>query len=462
MSRNSVPDLTKGVRQPATIATRPPGPASSWRAARGSGGAPPGRVQTVSARSRISSSAVASLAGGSGGGGARVGPDRFGHGASIGGRLVIGPAARWPAGGDAALRRSPGPLIPRARRPRPPAHSSGTATVTTPRSARKPARRPASSPGRWRRRCGGGGAGGGAGAAEEGTAAVVGRQPVEQGLALGAAAGEDRGADPDRGGRQVLGLRLRGPGRRRRAAPRPTGRAGWVGRAAGSATRTSRPRRGAIWRSRFSAAAISSACPISGRLDAVGGDDDRAGVAGAGRRSERRSGDLAIPGSRRRRGRGRQAEDRADRLLRARAVARPRPASSGHRARSARQVAAAASAPAGRARPAAASTPGRPPGGRGRGDGVGVRAGRQKPTRCPGAMPAAGGRPAQPSAASASTAAATAPTSASASPPPRRKNSHGCSAAAGGRRRRRGRRAARARRGQPATFLQGREPSSLR
>ena len=93
MSRKWVPALTKGVRQPATMATRPPGPTRSWRSARGNGGAPPGRVQTVSARSRISSSAVASLGGGRGAGTAT---DSALTGCAMGGLLrVVDGGGRW-------------------------------------------------------------------------------------------------------------------------------------------------------------------------------------------------------------------------------------------------------------------------------------------------------------------------------------------------------------------------------
>ncbi len=67
-----MPALTNGVRQPATTATRPRGPLASSRPTRQviRAAARPGCVHTVSARSPISSSAVARLGGGSGGGGA--------------------------------------------------------------------------------------------------------------------------------------------------------------------------------------------------------------------------------------------------------------------------------------------------------------------------------------------------------------------------------------------------------
>jgi hypothetical protein len=70
MFMKSVPDLTNGVRQPSTMAMRPRGPFSSRRSVTWTlTGLPPSRVQTVSARSLISSRAEAVLGGRSGAGG---------------------------------------------------------------------------------------------------------------------------------------------------------------------------------------------------------------------------------------------------------------------------------------------------------------------------------------------------------------------------------------------------------
>ena len=65
MSWRSVPDFEKGVRQPSTMATLPPTPRALWLTTLAMLGAWSGpRVQTVSARSWISSWTVARLGGG--------------------------------------------------------------------------------------------------------------------------------------------------------------------------------------------------------------------------------------------------------------------------------------------------------------------------------------------------------------------------------------------------------------
>ena len=221
-------------------------------------------------------------------------------GASIGARRGGRPGREWPGrrrcriAAIASPSYTTGPSAP-AR----PAPSSGTTAVTTPRSAQ----RARSSSGIGSRTGGDDGVEAAereARAAENGTAAVVGRQPVEQRSPLGAAAGEDRRANPDRGGRQVLRFGLEDQGRAGEQRPGEQDAPGGSVRAVRSATKTSRPaarrdRGGEVCRG-GDQLGLPDLAAGSDADAADAADDHWARVAGRGGRSGARPGDLAVPG----------------------------------------------------------------------------------------------------------------------------------------------------------------------